>query len=161
LPDIMRAHLLAHGAEPGLLTDREKARARGRLTYMGVRCLRGHPGERYASTGQCVECRTKGWGSPVAPATEAARAAGARIKRRLTYHGAPCVRCGSCKRYASSGGCRDCTRKRYRQRYQTRPLQLRFRFSRRRTRPTKFRTRSVATVFAAQVEIRSNVKLFD
>jgi hypothetical protein len=37
---------------------RQKARAEGKKRYRGAPCVHGHEGERYTSSGTCVECQS-------------------------------------------------------------------------------------------------------
>lgn len=41
------------------LAGRSHALKKGKLTYIGTQCKRGHGGMKYVSNNQCVECRNE------------------------------------------------------------------------------------------------------
>jgi hypothetical protein len=92
--------------------NREEARDAGHIHYDGKPCVRCSATRRYASTNDCVACRTSGH---LSMAERHALAAHNRALRdtavlygQRRYHGGDCAQKHGGERYTSSGECVAC-----------------------------------------------------
>jgi hypothetical protein len=96
--------------------SRDAAVRSGAKTYLGSPCTHGHAGERYASTGQCVECARQRYrerssapgATPETDALPAGRALAKSLGASRYMAEQPCRYGHAPIRYTSNGHCVAC-----------------------------------------------------